>query len=83
LVNQVVADGESLNEALKLANKLSKGAGVAIGFDKFLVNRGIELELVDALEMEMQYVEKVFETEDLREGLDAFINKREPVFKNQ
>jgi enoyl-CoA hydratase len=38
---------------------------------------------VDALEMEMQYVEKVFETEDLREGLDAFINKREPVFKNQ
>jgi enoyl-CoA hydratase len=83
LVNQVVADGESLNEALKLANKLSKGAGVAIGFDKFLVNRGIELELVDALEMEMQYVEKVFETEDFREGLDAFINKREPVFKNQ
>jgi enoyl-CoA hydratase len=83
LVNQVVADGESLNEALKLANKLAKGAGVAIGFDKFLVNRGIELELVDALEMEMQYVEKVFETEDLREGLDAFINKREPVFKNQ
>jgi enoyl-CoA hydratase len=83
LVNQVVSDGESLNEALKLANKLAKGAGVAIGFDKFLVNRGIELELVDALEMEMQYVEKVFETEDLREGLDAFINKREPVFKNQ
>ncbi len=83
LVNQVVADGESLNEALKLANKLAKGAGVAMGYDKFLVNRGIELELADALEMEMQYVEKVFETEDLREGLAAFINKREAVFKNR
>lgn len=82
LVNQVVPNGEALNEALKLAKKLAKGAGVAIGYDKYLVNRGLELNLEDALELEMQYVEKVFKTEDLREGLDAFINKREAVFKN-
>lgn len=83
LVNQVVAAGESLNEALALAKKLAKGAGVAMSCTKQLVNRGLELELADGLEMEMQYVEKVFTTEDLREGLDAFINKREAVFKNQ
>lgn len=83
LINQVVPNGESLNEALKLAKKLAKGAGVAMGYDKYLVNKGLELDLKDALEMEMQYVEKVFETEDLREGLDAFINKREVTFKNR
>lgn len=83
LVNQVVPAGEALNEALALAKKLAKGAGVAMSCTKQLVNRGLELELTDALEMEMQYVEKIFETEDLREGLDAFINKREAVFKNQ
>lgn len=82
LINQVVPNGEALNEALKLANKLAKGAGVAIGYDKYLVNKGLELNLEEALELEMQYVEKVFKTEDLREGLDAFINKREAVFKN-
>ncbi|WP_434512927.1 enoyl-CoA hydratase-related protein [Desulfitobacterium sp. AusDCA] len=82
LVNQVVPNGEALNEALKLAKKLAKSAGVAIGYDKYLVNKGLELNLEDALELEMQYVEKVFKTEDLREGLDAFINKREAVFKN-
>ncbi|AHF07179.1 enoyl-CoA hydratase [Desulfitobacterium metallireducens DSM 15288] len=83
LVNQVVAAGESLNEALTLAKKLAKGAGVAMSSTKQLVNRGLELELADALEMEMKYVEKIFTTDDLREGLDAFINKREAVFKNQ
>lgn len=82
LVNQVVPNGEALNEALKLAKKLAKGAGVAISYDKYLVNKGLELNLEEALELEMQYVEKVFKTEDLREGLDAFINKREAVFKN-
>lgn len=82
LVNQVVPNGEALNEALKLAKKLAKSAGVAIGYDKYLVNKGLELNLEDALELEMQYVEKAFKTEDLREGLDAFINKREAVFKN-
>ncbi|BAE84278.1 enoyl-CoA hydratase [Desulfitobacterium hafniense] len=83
LVNEVVPAGESLNEALKLAEKLAKGAGIAMGYDKLLINKGLELSLADALEMEMHYVEKVFETEDLREGLDAFINKREAVFKNR
>lgn len=82
LVNQVVPNGEALNEALKLAKKLAKGAGVAIGCDKYLVNKGLELNLEEALELEMQYVEKVFKTEDLREGLDAFINKREALFEN-
>lgn len=82
-MNKVTPAGEALNEALKFAEELAKGAGVAIGYCKELVNRGVELELVDALEMEMQYVEKVFKTEDLREGIDAFINKREAVFKNR
>jgi len=83
LVNQVVPAGEALNEALNLAKQLAKGAGIAMACTKKLVNEGLELKLEEALEMEMQQVEKIFETEDLREGLDAFINKRSPVFKNR
>ncbi|AFQ43691.1 enoyl-CoA hydratase/isomerase family protein [Desulfosporosinus meridiei] len=83
LVNQVVPLGTALEEALKLAHKLAKGAGVAMAYAKQLVNKGTELPLQEALEMEMQHVEKIFRTEDLQEGLDAFINKRPPVFKNR
>ena len=83
LVNQVVPQGTALEEALKLAKKLAKGAGVAMAYAKHLVNKGTELPLQDAMEMEMQHVEKIFYTEDLQEGLEAFINKRPAVFKNQ
>lgn len=83
LVNQVVPQGAVLEEALKLAQKLAKGAGVAMGYAKNLVDKGTEVSLQDAMEMEMQYVEKIFKTEDLQEGLDAFINKRPAVFKNK
>ncbi|TGE38487.1 enoyl-CoA hydratase [Desulfosporosinus fructosivorans] len=83
LVNQVVPQGTALEEALKLARKLAKGAGVAMAYAKHLVNAGSELPLQEALEMEMQHVEKIFDTEDLQEGLEAFINKRPAVFKNR
>ncbi|WP_088225006.1 enoyl-CoA hydratase [Desulfosporosinus sp. FKB] len=82
LINQIVPQGKALEEALKLAKQLAKGAGVAISYAKHLVNKGIELSLPDAMEMEMQYVEKVFHTKDLHEGIKAFINKRPAVFKN-
>ena len=83
LVNQVVPQGTALNEALKLAKKLAKGAGVAMAYAKHLVNVGPSLPIEEAMEMEMKHVEKIFHTEDLQEGLEAFINKRPAVFKNK
>lgn len=83
LVNRVVPKGEALEESLKFAKQLAKGAGVAMGYAKHLVNKGTEVTLSEALEMEMQHVEKIFKTEDLQEGLDAFINKRPPIFRNR
>ncbi|MCO5387754.1 enoyl-CoA hydratase [Desulfosporosinus sp.] len=83
LVNRVVPQGTALGEALKLAQKLAKGAGVAMGYAKHLVNKGTEIPLQDAMEMEMQHVEKIFGSEDLQEGIEAFINKRPAVFKNK
>jgi Enoyl-CoA hydratase/carnithine racemase len=83
LLNQVVSHGTALEEALKLAKKLAKGAGVAMAYAKHLVNRGPELPLQEAMEMEMQHVEMIFHTEDLQEGLEAFINKRPAVFRNR
>ncbi|AFM41294.1 enoyl-CoA hydratase/carnithine racemase [Desulfosporosinus acidiphilus SJ4] len=82
LINQIVPQGTVLEEALKLAKQLAKGAGVAISYAKYLVNKGIELSLEDGMEIEMQYVEKIFLTQDLQEGLEAFINKRPAVFRN-
>ncbi|MDR3271095.1 MAG: enoyl-CoA hydratase [Peptococcaceae bacterium] len=83
LVNQVVPEGTVLEEATKMAKRFAKGAGVAIAYDKALVNKGMELPLKEALKLEMDYVEKVFKTADIREGVDAFLNKRKPEFKNK
>ncbi|HEX3030946.1 MAG TPA: enoyl-CoA hydratase [Bacillota bacterium] len=83
LVNRVVPHGEVLSEAVKLAKKLAKGPGVTLAYDKYLINKGLELKLEGALELDMEYVEKVFKTEDLKEGLDAFINKRPAQFQNR
>jgi len=54
-----------------------------MAYTKHLVNKGPEQPLEEALELEMQHVEKIFGTEDLKEGLDAFINKRPAVFRNR
>ncbi|MDA8235042.1 MAG: enoyl-CoA hydratase-related protein [Clostridia bacterium] len=62
LVNQVVPTGQALEEALKMAKKLAKGAGVAMNYAKYLVNKGTEVLLQDALELEIQHVEKIFAT---------------------
>ena len=83
LVHKVVPQGTVLEEAMNMAKQFAKSAGVALAYDKLLINHGLEMPLKEALELELSYVEKIFKTEDIKEGVDAFINKRPAVFKNR
>ena len=58
-------------------------APLAIKYDKYLVNNGLDKTLADALEYEEEISETVFVTEDAKEGLNAFLAKRKPVFKGK
>jgi enoyl-CoA hydratase/carnithine racemase len=58
-------------------------AGVALRHIQEAVNQGLDTTLDAGLQIEADLFAKVFQTEDVREGVDAFINKRKPNFRHR
>ena len=67
-------------ETLKYARGLAAGAAGAIGSIKLAVHRGIDRPLKEGLEIERELVEPLFESEESKEGIGAFMEKRKPEF---
>lgn len=81
LVNRVVPPDKLEAEALALAKKLSERSPMATKTVKALVNRGMQMALPDALELEINMgILHLTGTEDVQEGLKAFEEKRKPNF---
>lgn len=80
LVNKVVPSGEGLATAQALAGKTAAYSSDALKFIKQAVNEGAEQNLEAGLELERQLFADVFETENVKEGVRAFLEKRAPVF---
>jgi enoyl-CoA hydratase len=83
LVNMVVPDDKIMEEAEKIANKIASKSTVQTAFIKSLVNKGMEVDLKKACELEISYFSKSFQTEDQKEGMTAFLEKRKPSFKGK
>ncbi len=83
LANRMAPEGEALSEAKALAAKITGMAGVALRYIQQAVNRGMSTSLEEGLRIEADLFAKIFQTEDVREGVDAFINKRAPNFKHR
>jgi len=81
LVNKVVPLAELQKVTRELALKLAKKPPVSIALIKMAVNKGAEASQDVGLEFESIGWGVVFSTEDQKEGVNAFLNKREPVFK--
>jgi len=81
LVNKVVPDGECLNEAKKLANKLAAKAPAALRALKLLVNNGMNMDLHSALVFESETFGVLSTSRDFKEGVSAFLEKREPNYQ--
>src|SRR5215207_6763365 len=67
-------------ETLKYAEGLAAGAAEAIGSIKLAVHRGIDKPLREGLEIERELVEPLFSSEESKEGITAFMEKRKPEF---
>lgn len=80
LVNNVVSSKSLLMEALKLAIKISNNSPVAVKSAIKAINAGYDKN-EDGFEIEMNEFGKCFGTNDFKEGVDAFLNKRKPQFK--
>ena len=82
LVNRI-ADTDVLVAAELLAKDLSKLAPLAIRGCLQAVMRGLELPLAEGLALESEIFASLFDTQDVREGTRAFLEKRTPVFKGR
>jgi len=82
LVSRVVAADKLLDEALGAAAVICALGGPSIALAKECVNRAFEGSLSDGVGFERRIFHSLFATEDQKEGMDAFVNKRKPVFKH-
>lgn len=83
LVSEVVAREETLPEALKLAAEVASMPPLAVRAAKESVNRAYELSLEAGLEFERRNFFLLFSSEDQKEGMAAFIEKRKPTWKGR
>jgi 2-(1,2-epoxy-1,2-dihydrophenyl)acetyl-CoA isomerase len=80
IVHECLADDKVLDRARELAATLAAGPTVGLGLTKWLVNTGYERTLKDQLTQESLAMELSSRSPDFREGLAAFIEKRDPRF---
>jgi enoyl-CoA hydratase len=81
LVNRVVPVERYLDEALALASELAARAPLALRLGKEAVNNAFESSLSDGLAGERRAFYFLFGTQDQKEGMTAFVEKRKPVWK--
>ena len=83
LVNWVVPADKLYEEALRIATSLASGPTKAIGAIKMTINVGAELPLNEGLLYQQMEQLPLFTSEDQKEAMGAFIEKRKPIFKGK
>ena len=83
LVARVVPAAELMDEALKVAKKIASSSLLATMMTKEVVNRAQETSLAEGLRFERRLFHAIFATDDQKEGMAAFIEKRTPNFTDK
>jgi len=81
IVSRVVPHEELMNEVMALAKELASGAPIALGLTKRALYKGAsEIDLASQMDFELYLNSLLFGTEDFKEGVMSFLEKREPRF---
>jgi enoyl-CoA hydratase len=83
LVSRVVAADDLLAEAMKAAGKIAAMSLPAVMMTKETINRAYETTLSEGVRFERRVFHAIFATEDQKEGMAAFVEKRKPDFKHR
>jgi len=83
LVSRVVPAADLMDDALKTAETIAKMSRPVAMMTKEAVNRAFEVTLSEGVRFERRLFHSTFATEDQKEGMAAFVEKREPTFRNR
>lgn len=83
LVNHVYEPEALMEEAMKMAEKIASKAPIAVKNSKEAINRGIQTDMDSAVAIEAYLFGLCFASEDQKEGMTAFFEKRKPEFRNK
>lgn len=83
LVNKIAEPDELMSEALKMAVKIAKKAPIAVKYSKEAINKGIQTDIDSAIAIEAGLFGLCFATEDQKNGMVAFLEKKEADYKNK
>jgi enoyl-CoA hydratase/carnithine racemase len=83
IVDRVLPEESFQDEVRKYAQKLAAGPTMAQGYIKLSVNLGLETSLSEGLAIERAHQNQLFASEDVAEGLKAFLEKRPPKYQGR
>lgn len=83
LLNSVVPADNLMETAIEMAEAIIKNAPIAVRVAKECINRNHNLSAENAIALENHLFAKCFESHDQKEGMEAFLGKRKPIFHNK
>ena len=83
LVSRVVSADKLIDEALAAAERIAEFSLPSVMMAKEAVNRAYESPLAEGMLFERRFFHALFATEDQKEGMAAFVEKRKPKFKHR
>ncbi|MDP6338916.1 MAG: enoyl-CoA hydratase-related protein [Candidatus Marinimicrobia bacterium] len=82
LVNHVVPAGELMEKCISIAKQILKNGPEAIAQSLDCIRKGIGTSIIDGMAIEVKNFSELFGTEEAKEGLTAFVEKRKPSFRD-
>ena len=82
-INKVVPQEKLMDEAMALARKLLGKSSLALSYAKKAFHLGADMDLAAGMDLDERYFARCFDTEDQKEGMQAFVERRKPEFKNR
>ncbi|MBQ5783819.1 MAG: short-chain-enoyl-CoA hydratase [Bacteroidales bacterium] len=83
LVNKVAEPEALIDQAIEMAKKIASKAPIAVRYSKEAINRGCQVDIDTAIAIEANLFGLCFASEDQKEGMSSFLNKKAPEFKNK
>ena len=83
MVNRLCAPGQVVPEALETARQIADNAPISVHQAKHAIHYGLQMDLASGMMLEIEAYNRMVPTEDRREGIASFNEKRKPVFKGR